>query len=176
MKINAYVYALFAIITWGTLSATAKLTLESVNFVQLLLYVGLFSTLTLFLIVLLTDRMKYFKSLKRNDYFDFAIFGFIGLFLYNALFLKALDIAPVVEVTIINYLWPLMIVIFSALILKEKLSVKTIVGILLGFVGAYIVISKNLLLFSFTNLVGDLLAFGAAVSWGLFSVLSKTKN
>lgn len=177
MKINAYFYALFTIFLWSTVAAVAKLLLSSVNSVQLLLYIGVFSTLFLMVIILSTNRIKNLKSLSKKDLLDFALFGFIGLFLYQTFFLKALDIAPAVEVSVLNYLWPIAIILFSIILLKERLTAKTVIALLLGFIGAYFIISKgNITAFRFTNLLGDVLAISAALFWGLFSILSKRKK
>ncbi len=176
MKINSYVYALITIFLWGTVAAVAKLTLGTINSVQLLLYVGLFTVLSLFFVTVFTKRADILISLKKEDLFHFAFLGSVGLFLNMALFFMALDIAPAVEVSVLNYLWPIAIIFFSITLLKEKLNAKTVAALLLGFVGAFFVISKGDLAFGFTNIYGDILAIFAAICWGLFSVLSKKKR
>ena len=47
--------------------------------------------------------------------------GVIGLFGYHALYFTALRTAPLVEAGLINYLWPLLIVLFSGLLPGERL-------------------------------------------------------
>lgn len=82
--------------------------------------------------------------------------------------------APAQEAFIVNYLWPMMVVIFAILILKEKLTLTKLLGLILSFIGVYIVATKGeLLSFTFANAKGDILAILGAVSYGLFSVLGK---
>src|SRR5215207_2512982 len=61
--------------------------------------------------------------------------GVGGLFGYHALYFAALRLAPPAEAGLINYLWPLLIVLFSALLPGERLKLAHVVGALLGFMG-----------------------------------------
>ena len=62
--------------------------------------------------------------------------GIGGLFLYHLFYFVALDHAPAVEASLIAYLWPLLIVLFSALLPGEKLYWQHVVGALIGMGGA----------------------------------------
>ncbi len=62
--------------------------------------------------------------------------GIGGLFGYHALYFAALRRAPPAEASLIAYLWPLLIVLFSALLPGERLSVRHILGAALGLAGA----------------------------------------
>ena len=67
------------------------------------------------------------------------LLGVGGLFGYHAAYFIALRNAPVVEAGLINYLWPLLIVVFSALLPGEKLKWQHIAGCVLAFAGAVLV-------------------------------------
>ena len=78
---------------------------------------------------------------------------------------------------IINYLWPIMIVVFACIILKEKMTLKKAIAIVLSFIGVIIVTSNgNLLSIDNNSLIGTLFYVLAAISYGLFSVLNKQKK
>src|SRR5271163_1737936 len=62
--------------------------------------------------------------------------GVGGLFGYHALYFAALRLAPPAEASLIAYLWPLLIVLLSALLPGERLSFRHVVGALIGFTGA----------------------------------------
>jgi drug/metabolite transporter (DMT)-like permease len=62
--------------------------------------------------------------------------GVGGLFGYHALYFAALRRAPPAQASLIAYLWPLLIVLFSALLPGERLAARHIVGALVGFAGA----------------------------------------
>jgi drug/metabolite transporter (DMT)-like permease len=50
--------------------------------------------------------------------------------------------APAQEAFIVNYTWPIWVVIFAVIILKEKINKRKIIAIILGFIGVYIVASN----------------------------------
>ncbi|MBV9260056.1 MAG: DMT family transporter, partial [Pseudolabrys sp.] len=64
--------------------------------------------------------------------------GVGGLFGYHALYFIALRFAPPAEAGLLNYLWPLLIVLFSGLLPGEHLRMRSIAGALTGFVGVVI--------------------------------------
>src|SRR3954468_7891773 len=64
-----------------------------------------------------------------------GLLGVGGLFGYHALYVSALRLAPPAEAGLINYLWPLLIVLFSALLPGERLRAAHVGGALLGFLG-----------------------------------------
>jgi len=94
-----------------------------------------------------------------------------GLFGCHLLYFLAVRNAPVVEVSLIAYLWPLFIVLFSAFLPGGKLLWNHVVGAALGFGGAFIVISKGQS-FTFANglQLGHLVALPYAILWAGFSV------
>src|SRR3979490_1296145 len=63
------------------------------------------------------------------------IVGVGGLFGYHALYFLALRLAPPAEAGLVNYLWPLLIVLFSAFLPGEHLKLHHLLGALLGLVG-----------------------------------------
>src|SRR3954465_9225243 len=67
--------------------------------------------------------------------------GIGGLFGYHALYFAALRWAPPAESGLINYLWPLLIVLFSSLLPGERVKAAHIIGALLGFVGVITLVS-----------------------------------
>jgi drug/metabolite transporter (DMT)-like permease len=102
------------------------------------------------------------------------LIGVGGLFGYHALYFIALRNAPPVEAGLINYLWPLLIVVFSALLPGERLRWYHIAGALLALGGAALVVTggQGLALKS-EYIPGYLCALGAALVWAAYSVLSR---
>ena len=100
--------------------------------------------------------------------------GLAGLFGYHAFYFAALRLAPPLEASLINYLWPLLIVVFSALLPGEKLRWFHAAGALMGLAGtALLVAGQGPLSFSGAHLAGYACALGAAVTWAGYSVLSR---
>ena len=100
--------------------------------------------------------------------------GIGGLFGYHALYFAALKLAPPAEASLIAYLWPLLIVIFSGLLPGMSLSARHVIGALIGFAGVGILAAgKGMAGFEQAHLPGYLLAAGCAVVWSAYSVLSR---
>ena len=73
-----------------------------------------------------------------------------------------------------QYTWPIFIVIFSFFFLKEKITIRNIIAVILGFLGVFVVLTKgNLEAVNLNNLSTDFIVLFAASVFGLFSVLSK---
>lgn len=99
--------------------------------------------------------------------------GVGGLFGYHALYFTALHLAPPAEAALINYLWPLLIVLFSAWLPGSRgLRFGHVLGALLGLAGVAILLAGRDLGFAAAALPGYLAAFAAAFVWSAYSVLS----
>ena len=98
-------------------------------------------------------------------------FGTIGLFGYHALYFTALRLAPAAEAGLIAYLWPLLIVLFSGLLPGERLRTGHVIGGLVGFAGAALIIGGGG--FAAGAAWGYLAALGCALTWSGYSVLSR---
>jgi drug/metabolite transporter (DMT)-like permease len=100
--------------------------------------------------------------------------GVYGLFGYHLMLFIALQTAPAVEANLVNYLWPLLIVVLAPLFTRSlKLGARNIIAAIAGFTGAAIAISSagagaGPLGFE----IGYLFAFAAAVIWATYSLLT----
>jgi drug/metabolite transporter (DMT)-like permease len=105
------------------------------------------------------------------------LIGVGGLFGYHALYFLALRFAPPAEAGLLNYLWPLLIVLFSAFLPGEALKSHHVIGALLGLVGmALLVLGGNGAQFGHVApeyIPGFAAAFCAAFIWGGYSVMSR---
>jgi drug/metabolite transporter (DMT)-like permease len=101
--------------------------------------------------------------------------GVGGLFGYHALYFVSLRLAPPAEAGLLNYLWPLLIVLFSALLPGERLAPHHIIGALLGLAGTVLLLVGNVhfALEQGPQLIGLGAAFVAAFVWAGYSVLSR---
>ena len=101
------------------------------------------------------------------------VMGTLGLFGYHALYFSALRLAPAAEASLIAYLWPLLIVLFSGLLPGEQLRAGHILGALVGFAGAALIVTGGAAGFDANALPGYLLAMACALTWSSYSVLSR---
>ena len=69
-------------------------------------------------------------------------FGTAGLFGYHALYFTAFRLAPAAETGLIAYLWPLFIVLLSGLLPGERLRAPHVLGALIAFAGAALIVLR----------------------------------
>lgn len=97
-----------------------------------------------------------------------------ALFGYHALYFLALKRAPAVEANLLNYLWPLLIVLFAGLLPGVRVRPAQIAGTLLGLAAAVLLITRGSGLNVRPEYVaGYLAALSAAVIWAAYSVLNR---
>ncbi len=101
------------------------------------------------------------------------VVGVGGLFGYHALYFLALRFAPPAEAGLLNYLWPLLIVLFSSLLPGERLASHHIIGALLGLAGTVLLLAGNTAGFAASQIPGLAAAFLAAFVWAAYSVMSR---
>lgn len=99
--------------------------------------------------------------------------GIGGLFGYHFLYFTALRGAPAVEATLVNYLWPLFIVVGSALLPGERLRWYHIAGAVIGLSGSVLVVAGGEIAFDPAHLPGYGAALAGAVTWAAYSLLSR---
>jgi drug/metabolite transporter (DMT)-like permease len=100
--------------------------------------------------------------------------GTFGLCVYHILYFFAIQNAPPVEASLIAYLWPLLIVLFAALLPGERLRMHHIIGAILGLGGAVMIITKGGAVGLSDGLqLGHILALACAFIWSGYSVLSR---
>ena len=97
-----------------------------------------------------------------------------ALFGYHALYFMALKRAPAVEANLINYLWPLLIVVFASVLGGVAVRPAQWLGTVLGLVAAFLLVSRGGRIdVDPAHVPGYLAALGAALIWALYSVLNR---
>jgi len=99
--------------------------------------------------------------------------GIGGLFGYHAVYFAALRISPPAEASLVAFLWPLLIVLLTALLPGEHLRWHHVAGALLGFGGVVVLALGKGTSFDAANLPGYCLALACAFIWSGYSVLSR---
>ena len=158
-----------AVFLWGSLAILTTLTGEIQPF-QIVA--------TAFFVAFLLPLIKWIirgESLTapfRQTSLAWAV-GVGGLFGYHFLIFLALKISPPVQANLINYLWPLMIVLFSALLPGQTLRPRHIAGALAGFSGACLLVTGgNTLMPAPEYIPGYVAALAAGLVWTGYSLAS----
>jgi drug/metabolite transporter (DMT)-like permease len=100
--------------------------------------------------------------------------GVGGLFGYHALDFSAMRLAPPAEAGLLNYFWPLLIVLLSAVLPNERLRLHHIAGALLGLVGTVLLFAgQEAFALAAEYVPGYAAAVVAAFVWATYSVVSR---
>ena len=158
-----------AVFLWGSLAILTTLTgeIQPFQIVATAFFVAFLLALIKWII-----RGESLTAPFRQTSLAWAV-GVGGLFGYHFLIFLALKISPPVQANLINYLWPLMIVLFSALLPGQTLRPRHIAGALAGFSGACLLVTGgNTLMPAPEYIPGYVAALAAGLVWTGYSLAS----
>jgi len=159
-----------SILLWSTLALLTRLTEDKIPAFQLMAM-----TFTVaFILMNVRWWLQGHTGLRylRQPPLSWAI-GVGAYFAYHFCYFAAMSKAPVMEVSLLAYLWPLLIVLFSTLLPKARLTLQHVLGALLSFSGCWILLGQGVDGFSSEYLSGYLLAITCAFIWSSYSVASR---
>jgi len=177
-KLNT-ILGILAILFWGTTIAFSRSLTEQLGLLTTASWIYLLSGI--WGVIFLFSKPGEIKKTFRLPLLYLIGCGILFV-IYTACLYLAIGLAvsreQVIEVTIINYLWPGLTLIFSLPILHKKGRITLIPGIILAFTGFYLATAQSGM-FSWEIFKGNfqvnclpyLIAFIAAISWGLYSNL-----
>lgn len=158
-KFNAYINLALCVLLWGSIPVATKKILVELDNLQTLFYSTILSTLVLGLILISQKKTGDLKKYNKNQYGSMIFLGFLGNYMYYVFLYGALSRTTASEGFILSYTWPILVLILSFIILKDKNTLQKLVGILISFLGIIIITTKgNISAFNLTNLQGDILA------------------
>lgn len=161
MRFPPTILALTAIALWGTLAAMSLHLkhLPPLMLVGITLLIGAATSL---------HRIREWRTSWRQ-----LALGVYGLFAYHLALFIALREAPAVEANLVNYLWPLLIVMLTPLFKPgQALTARHLAGAILAFIGAGLLVTGGKLDFQWQYATGYGLALTAAIIWSTFSLMS----
>ena len=155
-------FTLAAILLWSTLALAG---VRSTNLPPFLLLGVAFST---------NGALSLFWRGGWRVSLPVLLVGVGGIFGYHALYFRAFALAPAIEVNLVNYLWPLLIVVLSPMILPQfRLGWNHILGALLGLIGAALMATGGTVDLQTQFIPGYLAALAAAITWAVYSLLTR---
>jgi drug/metabolite transporter (DMT)-like permease len=114
------------------------------------------------------------EKVEKRDLLKIAVCAIFGVGINQILFFEGLNLTTPISASIINTIIPVMILIFSHFILKEKITNIKVLGIMFGAAGALmIILSAGDGDFRFNTLLGNFMIFMNAASWAFYLVLVK---
>ncbi len=168
---RAYLFAAATILFWSTVASAFKLTLGYINSEELLFYSTLFSLLILGSIVIVSGRHSEIRRWPASELLRSALLGFLNPFLYYLVIFKAYSLLPAQEALTLNFIWPIVLVLFSIVILRQRITLKTLLAMFISFSGALVISTRgDVLGFRVTHPLGAGLALGSSAVWALYWV------
>ena len=168
MKTRATLIGFSAILMWSVLAlmTAASGTMPPFQLSAIAFAIGSLPGIALFIV-----RPERLKELRQPP--KVWITGIAGLFGYHFLYFTALRNAPAVEAGLIAYLWPLFIVVGSALLPGERLRWYHLAGALAGLAGTALIVGAKGVAFDPAYTIGYLAAFLCAFTWAGYSLISR---
>lgn len=170
---KAQLYALCSVVLWSTVATAFKLGLQTLSPLYLILTASVFSLLTFFVVILIQGKLKELFTVSISGLGKSALLGALNPFGYYLILFQAYSLLPAQVAQPLNMIWPVTLALLSAPLLKQKITVRNIIAILVSFVGVVFISSQGSLAgMANTNLTGALLAVGSSIIWAIFWILS----
>ena len=166
---QAYLYATVTVLFWSTVATAFKLSLRHVAADVLVFYSSLVSVLVLLCITLATGRLKQLREWTGGDLRTSLWLGFLNPFLYYRVLFRAYDLLPAQEALTLNFIWPMVLALFSMLLLRQPISVRAVAAMAVSFSGVAVIATRgDLLGLDLANPRGVALALGSTLIWALY--------
>lgn len=169
-----YVYALICVLMWSFLPIVSRFGQSHLDNFQFLFWSNVLSLIVVGLCMLAKKGLAPLRSFSLWKAGYVCFLGGLGCGVYYLCLYFGYANGNSLEVLILQYSWPLQIILLSVVILKERLSLASWGGVGLGLFGIILVLTKgNLSAVAFTSLGISALVLAGAFCFALFSVLSK---
>jgi drug/metabolite transporter (DMT)-like permease len=170
---KAYIYALCSVVLWSTVATAFKLGLKELSPLYLILAASAVSLLTFFIVILVQGKTKELLAVSWSGLGKSALLGALNPFGYYLILFEAYNLLPAQVAQPLNMVWPITLALLSAPLLKQKITFRNIIAILISFIGVIFISSQGSLSgIANTNPTGALLAVGSSIIWALFWILS----
>lgn len=165
--------ALLAVMFWSTIGSAFKLTLDYLNYIQILLFGSFVAVVFLGGMLLFTHKLAGLKQVSAKEIGLSAIMGFLNPFAYYLILLKAYSLLQAQEAVALNYIWPMILVLLSIPVLKQRITLMNIVALVISFSGTLVIATGGRLSsLTFSNPLGTGLALISAFFWAAYWLLN----
>jgi len=172
-QLTTYLLMALLLFLWGSFAAVSKWSMRDIDSWQMQFYMFAVALFTMLCMLPFSGRRKQLKSIPKTTLAKLCLYGLFS-YLYYAFYTASLKSIPASEASMLNYLFPVLIVLLAVIIEREKLTWPKMFLLGTGLAGTFLIVTSGSIAgFVLTNAAGDLLAVLGAFSWALFTVLGK---
>lgn len=165
---------LAVVVVWATLHPIAKRTLTEITVSQLPFSRVSLAAIFLIVVCLATGRIARFLELFRpSALWKVAVLGVTGYSLSSGLSMTALNYLPAGINSVLANASPLMVALGVIVLLRERLDWRTMLGLVIGFLGVVVIALRGGVDAGGLSLVGVLLSLFSSGTWALYTVLAR---
>ncbi len=168
---KAIIGIFLAEICWGLMAPIGKLAMQAGMSALTLAFLRMLGGALCFWIVALFLAPK--QKIKNKDYILLAIAGIMSISLNQGAYILGVSYTSPVNATIISCTMPIWTMIFAYFLLKSAINLKKILGIILGIVGATILIMTGVSNSSSGSVIGDVICLLSQLSVALYLIIFK---
>ncbi|MED3465731.1 DMT family transporter [Bacillus thuringiensis] len=160
---------------WGGMYVVSKYVLDFIPPLTLVWLRFIIAFVVLYFILKLAEKKQQKKvTIRKKDWLLFAWIGFIGYFISITCQFIGTKLSDAHTGSLVTSATPAFMVIFAALILKEKLTARRLLSTIIATIGVIIVIGWDIEIGSY--FIGTIILVGAAITWALLSIYVKTAS
>lgn len=166
-------YALLSVAMFATLGTGFKIAVTHMNSFSVVIWIGLWATLALLCFLVWEKRVGSIVAEFRRRPLFFPVAGAVGLGVQQILCLLTYEYIPASQAVILHYTYPLMMLVLSGLLFREKSGWRSLCCVALGFSGVVVLVAAGGALGDVKFSIGIVVALGTAFTFALFCVLIK---
>lgn len=157
---------------WGGMYVVSKYVLNFIPPLTLVWLRFIIAFVVLYMILKITEKkQKKTVTIRKKDWLLFAWIGFIGYFISITCQFIGTKLSDAHTGSLVTSATPAFMVIFAAIILKEKLTARRLLSTIIATIGVIIVIGWDIEIGSY--FIGTIILVGAAITWALLSIYVK---
>jgi drug/metabolite transporter (DMT)-like permease len=162
------------VLFWSTVATAFKIALEEMGFIQLLLIASLTALLVTAIFAVSAGKLPEIKVSFSNvqELKKLALQSLLNPFLYYLVLFKAYSLLPAQIAQPLNYTWQIVLIIMMALLLRQRLTIIQIAGVLISFSGVLLLSSnRSASPEGGLSVTGIFLVLSSAFIWASFWIL-----
>jgi len=168
-----HIALLFVQVMFGTFPIVGKIALRELPSTGVVMFRIAGATLAFWCLRGIISNRKHEVVRNRNDYLRLAMLSLLGVVLNQFMFVKGLELSTVINATLLGVAIPVWTLIVSLALGRERISLRTTLGILLAMSGVIYLIDPARAEFSSATTLGNVLLIANTAAYGAYLALSQ---